>query len=137
MILQGTEPEEHWEVTVFSVNPDAWDVILAENQFNDPPEDGHLFFMANMRLKYLGPDSTLPFSHITLKTVGDAGVAYSTFDPGCGVIPDELDSFRELFTNGQIEGNVCWQIASTDADSLMLLVDLGLFNSVRFWFSLS
>ena len=129
------DPTNAWEITVVGTNPDAWTVIQAENQFNDPPEAGHQFYMVRLRVKYLGPDSITPFLSLTFKTLGERGVAYETY-PGCGVTPDSLDTFTEIFTGGQIEGNECWQIASQDADSLMLLVDVGLFDDIRVWFSL-
>ncbi len=130
------DPTNHWEITVLGTTPDAWAEIQAENQFNDPPESGHQYYMVRMRAKYLGPDSNSLGFNVSSNAVGDRGVAYDTFDPGCGVIPDELDSFTELFTGGQIEGNECWQIASQDVDSLLMFVDFGLFNGIRVWFSL-
>ena len=130
------DSSNHWEITVVGTTPDAWMEIQAENQFNDPPESGHQFYMVRVSVKYLGPDSNSLISDVSFNAVGGRGVAYDTFDPGCGVIPDELDSFTELFTGGQIEGNECWQIASQDVNSLVMFVDFGLFNRVRVWFSL-
>ena len=130
------DPSNNWEITVLATTPNAWEEIQAENQFNDPPESGHQFYMARVRVRYLGPDSNSLISDVSFNAVGDRGVAYDTYDPGCGVIPDELDSFTELFTGGQIEGSECWQVASQDVDSLVMFVDFGLFNRVRVWFSL-
>ncbi len=130
------DPTNAWEITVVGTTPDAWTMIQAENQFNDPPEPGHQFYMVGVRARYLGSDSNSLGFNVSFNAVGDRGVSYDTYDPGCGVIPDELDSFTELFTGGQIEGNQCWQIASQDVDSLVMFVDFGIFNKVRVWFSL-
>lgn len=136
MEIQTGVPTEHWELTVLETTPDAWEVIIAENQFNDPPQEGHQFYMVRVRAKYLGPDSTMMLGNLDMKTLGDSSVVYSGFDTYCGVIPDELDEFTELFTGGQLEGNDCWQISSADVDSLVMFAELGLINRTRVWFSL-
>ena len=61
----------------------------------------------------------------------------TTFQNSCGVIPDRLPK-PELFTNGIAEGNECWQIASTDADSLVIFLEPeGRSSDKRIWFSLA
>ena len=115
--------------------PDAWEKIQAENQFNDPPEPGMQFYMVLLRIKQVGPDSAT-FLGNSIQSVGSGGVVYSTY-PSCGVVPDELGTFIELFTGGQIEGNECWQVATEDAESLMMFIDFGFLNGVRVWFALS
>ena len=128
--------EAHWEITVLSVQPDATSDVLGENPYNDPPAEVNQFYMVTVRAKYLGLGSQT-FSGIELKTVGDLGVVYRDYEDGCGVIPDELDDYRELFTNGATEGNKCWEISTSDAESLMLLVDSFVsFDDQRFWFAL-
>ena len=129
--------EDHFEITVIDVVPDATSMVLAENQFNDPPEAGNQFFMVTLRAKYLGPDSTTFDGRFRLRALGSRGVVYTTFENSCGTIPNELPE-PELFTNGEVEGAVCWQIASSDADSLMLFLDEHFlsFAGERVWFSL-
>ena len=124
---------EQWEVAVLETYPDAWEAIHAENPYNYPPEPGTQFYMVLMRIKQVGPDSAT-FLGNSIYSVGDGGVAY---DDGCGIMPDELDVFTELFTGGQLEGNVCWQVATEDVDSLMMFIDFGHLNEVRVWFDLS
>ena len=117
--------------------PDATALVLEENQFNGPPEEGNQFFIAKVRAKYLGPDSTRFDGSFRLKALGDGGVVYSTFGNSCGVIPDRLPD-PELFTNGTIEGNVCWEIASADVDSLLMILEREFLSTEgnRVWFSL-
>lgn len=112
-----------WELTVVSVTPDATALILSENSFNEPPADGQQFFMATVRLTYIGETSD-QFYVSDLNAVGQLAVGYNQFDDYCGSIPDELPS-RELFTGGTIEGNVCWAIDREDADSLVLYDNYG------------
>ena len=128
------DPLQHWEIAILETHPDSWDVIQAKNQFNDPPEDGMQFYMLRLRAKYLGPDSTTFDGDF--KSLGDSGLVYETY-PSCGVIPDEIDTYAELFTGGQIEGNECWPIATGDAESLVMFIDFGYGgNRTRVWFSL-
>ncbi len=130
-------PEDHFEIVVIDVVPDATSMVLAENQFNDPPEAGNQFSMVTLRAKYLGPDSTTFNGSFRLRALGSRGVVYTSFENSCGTIPNELPE-PELFTNGEVEGAVCWQIASSDADSLMMFLDEHLlsFAGERVWFSL-
>ena len=129
---------DHWEVTVLETTPDATNLVLNENQFNDPPEDGNQFFIAKVRAKYLGTDSANFNGRLRLGALGDGGVLYTTSGNSCGVIPDGLPN-NELFTNGTIEGNVCWEILSTDAESLLMVFGEAFLHSTdnRFWFDLT
>ena len=131
-------PEDHFEIVVIDVVPDATSMVLAENQFNDPPESGNQFFMVTLRAKYLGPGSTTFDGGFRLRAVGNEGIVYTTFEDSCGVVPNELPD-PELFTNGTIEGTECWQIASSDADSLIMFLDEHplSFTGERVWFSLN
>ncbi len=138
--VRNEEVTDHWEITVLSTVPNATAMVLDEHRFNDPPEEGNQFYMVRIRVKYLGPDSTYFDFRNRLRTLGVGAVAYSTFNAPCtgytNGIPDPLPD-NELFTNGTIEGNVCWQIASTDADSLVMFLDPeGWSNENRTWFSL-
>ena len=132
-LLEADTP--YWAIAVSGVEPDATQRVLATNQFNDPPQPGHQFFMVEIEAKYLGPDSATLFTNFSLKTLGQSGVVYTTFENYCGVIPDELPTFTELFTGGALRGWQCWQISSADTDSLLLLVDED-FGETRVWFNL-
>jgi hypothetical protein len=124
---------DDWELTILSVTPDATDQILAESSYNDPPPPGQQFFVATVRITYTGDDSDT-FYGWGLRTVGKSAVSYSQSVDDCGMVPDELES-RELFTGGTIEGNLCWSIDSSDADS-MVLYDGDQDSDERIFFSL-
>ena len=111
---------EKVQAKVIAVNLDAWPAVQAENQFNDPPEPGKRMVMVTLDVTNVGPDS-LDFVEPTYGLVGDKAVVYETFDPSCGVIPDELTG--ELFPGGTKQGNVCFQ-ADTDDANLVLFVEM-------------
>ncbi len=133
--------DDHWQMTVLNIIPNATEVVMAESHFNDPPDVGEQFYIARLRVKYLGPDSN-SFSGIgRLRAVGDGGIAYTNGSCGGFIerIPDPL-LYPELFTNGTIEGNVCWHIVSSDAASLLMFVEGPGYwpdSSERVWFTLS
>lgn len=111
--------DDDWEMTVVAVEPDATDTILAADSFAEPPAPGHQFFVATIRVTYIG-DGSEEFYSGNLRAVGQMAVAYRQFDDSCGwSIPNALED-RELFSGGTIEGNLCWSIDSADADSLVL-----------------
>ena len=136
--VRGEEVTDHWEITVLETIPDATAIVLDESRNNDPPEEGNQFYIVRVRAEYLGPDSTRFVGHFRLKAVGVGGVVYTaTGDYRCWVIPNKLPN-PELFTNGTIEGNECFEIASADADSLMMFMESeDRSEKNRTWFSLA
>ena len=135
--------DDHWEITVLNIVPNATEVVIAESDYNDPPASGNQYYMVRVRVKYLGLGSARFDGEDRLKAVGDGGVAYTNRDDPCGSslnrIPDPLPD-PELFTNGTIEGNVCWKIASFDAASLLMFLEGPGYrpdSSERVWFTLS
>jgi len=127
-----------WAASVVEVIPDATQLVLEENQFNDPPEEGYQFFIVTIAATYEGEtSSSLPAGN-TFQVVGESAVAYSTFAPSCGVIPNDYDS-TEVFPGGTIEFNVCFQVRSTDVPSLVMFTEdfIEFDREKRIWFALS
>jgi Divergent InlB B-repeat domain len=128
---------DRWQFRILSVQPDATAQVLAENQFNDPPQPGFQFYMAAVEVTYVaGPAPQNPYFRIAsqLKTVGDSNVSYTQYNPGCGVTPDDLLlKATDLFPGGAITGNICWSVRSTDAPSLVAFFEL---STGLFWMAL-
>ena len=116
---------QNWQVTVLGITPDATAAVLAENQFNDPPALGTQFYIATVRVTYIGPGSQSILAALDFGAVGGSAVAYTTFGNSCGVIPSDLPQSTELFTGGTVEGNVCWQVRNQDAADLVAYVEAG------------
>ena len=111
------------DVAVLSVIPDASDEILAENQFNEEPDVGTQFVMWQIAIVNQSDSENAALSDVSLSVVGTSAVASESVDSYCGVLPDPLDVFRDLFPGASLVGNVCWQVAVDDVDSLVLLAD--------------
>ena len=128
--------DDHWRIAVIDTVPDATRLVMGENSYNDPPKEGFRFYIATIRVQYLGPGSTSFGGSYRLKALGAGGVVYTKFEVSCGVIPDDLPD-PELFTNGTVEGNVCWEVADDDVDSLQMFLDSRfLSDTPRTWFAL-
>ena len=127
--------DDVWEVTVLNVVPNAWPQIQSENRYNDPPEAERQFYMVSIRAKNIGTDRAL-FISSELRSVGNAiGVVYTTFQDSCGVIPNDIRG--EVLPTFQIEGNVCWHIASKDLDTLLMFWDGSeILGASDVWFAL-
>lgn len=108
-----------WQLKVLSVQPNATQAVLARNQFNARPPADHQFLIAQVQATFTGSGSSKFDGGFRLRAVGASAVSYSTFEDSCGVIPNELPD-SETFTGGTITGNLCWDIRSADAGSLVL-----------------
>jgi len=131
-----------WSIVVDKTVPDGTQAVMDESEFNDPPADGEQFFLVHITATYAGngeDDSTSLFFSVDLGAVGATNVAYDPFEDNCGyaTIPDPLDQNAEVFVGGSISGNLCWNVASEDAGSLLLFVDRSFTSGDdRVWFDL-
>lgn len=126
-----------WRIRVAGVNPDGTDLVLAENQFNDPPVDGRQFFLVELEATYVGTESSDYWVDLSAKVVGPSNVAYESFEDHCGVVSNAIDDSGETFPGGSIEGNACWSVAADDADALVLLIEETFtFDDTRAYLSL-
>jgi hypothetical protein len=136
-VPMGTEAVTgDWVVVVLDVIPYATDVVMAENMFNEPPREGHQFYIATLEATFEGSGSATLFD-LNFQAVGPAAVSYTTFEPGCGVHPN-MFPVSEVFEGGIVTFNVCWSIQSSDADALVMYVEpfASFDGSDRVYFSL-
>lgn len=115
-----------WRLQILNVNPDAGALIAAENQFNEPPPAGSTLTMITLALGYYGLDDPKSSFETTISAVGSANVELVA---ACGVIPQELDIFGEIFSGGVMTGNVCFVTTPGDATKLQLYASGDLFGS--------
>lgn len=106
-----TVANDDWEVTLGDPR-EAGEEVSAENQFNDPPQDGMEFWIVPVEATYTGSDTGYAGFDISVKFVSSDN---RTYDGRCGVIPDNLEDVGELYEGGEAEGNVCVEVpAGTD-----------------------
>ncbi|MFD3596176.1 hypothetical protein ACFWU5_25940 [Nocardia sp. NPDC058640] len=113
---------EDWQVSVISVDTNATDDVLAENQFNDPPASGRQFVIIRTAAKYVGEETGLPWIDLDYQFYGSKGNTYDTGD-SCGVIPDSLNDVDELYPDAGDEGNVCFSVPADQIDKGAVIVE--------------
>jgi hypothetical protein len=119
-----------WSFAVRSVTMDATAQILAIPG-NAPPPPGAQYTMLNVTATYAARGhSSFDDSH-GLGVIGGQNVAYGSCSQQ--LPPPTFDPYRDVYSGTTITGNVCFQIASNDADSLLFFSDS--YNS-RTWFAL-
>lgn len=108
-------------VKVDSVTLDATAQIVAIPG-NSPPHAGAQYVMLNLSASYTGGgSSTLDQYGDTLQTIGVHGFAYRRCYEE--LPPPVLVPYATVYSGQSIAGNVCYEIASNDADTLMLYYD--------------
>jgi hypothetical protein len=109
------ELDNGWNITVMSVIPNANSIIQQENMFNPKPESGNQYFLAMIEAKNNGNDVDKLNSYY-FNVVGASAVAYE----GASVVPPNPLPFTDVFPGGVVEGYMCWEIKSKDANSLTM-----------------
>lgn len=83
---------------------EAWNIIINENQFNDPAPEGKEYIINRVKLKLLNAtseDLKTSFRSNEFDYISETGASYSSVSV---VLPDKLDV--ELYNNGEAEGNI-------------------------------
>lgn len=123
---------DEWELTINDVTFDADDAVAAENQFNDPADEGDSYILINVEATYTGDDSGIPATDTEVAWVTESGETVQAFDT-LAVAPDEFDSMTELYNGGSEAGNIAIAVPS-DYDGL-IRARLGLFDVEEAFFS--
>jgi hypothetical protein len=122
-------------VKVLDVNPDAADVILAENAFNDTPAPGNRMVLIRLEFTNVGSEPYDVYADPRFNLVGDKAVVYDEFDGYCGVTPDPLEG--EIFPGGTKAGDICLQVDGTDSNLVFFLAQFDdNFDEQRLFFAL-
>lgn len=111
----------NWDIEVLEVirGDEAWSMIQAANQFNDPPPVGMQYIL--VRLKATSTHSDAESHSIGQGDFGLTGERLILYDNASVVVPEpELNA--ELFAGGEAEGWV-GLMAGQDEEQLMLVVD--------------
>ena len=104
-----------WTMTVTGAARDMTDVIMAENQFNDPPPEGFRFIGVDVTYAYSGSETVAAWE-VTTKAVGDSNVE---LDDDCGVFPGEIDVFNDVLAGGSVTGTICVVVPSASPNFVL------------------
>ena len=120
-----TSEHELWDITVLETNPAAAVVILDYYESNYPPRDEFTYFMIRLKVTYRGGlASTFDELHKLRVASAEGGQSYTLRNDYCGVgaVPKRLPTEIVLAEPGTIEGNICFNVTSDDAETLVLIV---------------
>lgn len=106
-----------WRLQVLGFTPDATDQIMTAYDYNDPPPAGSAFTLVSVALGYFGVEDPKSSFSPMIAAVGSTGDDLSST---CGSIPDDLLSFRDMFSGGVLQGNLCFVTTEADRDGLQL-----------------
>ena len=99
-----------WSMTVTGAARDITDLVMAENQFNEPAPAGFRFIGVDVTYAYSGTEPSAAYQ-VTTKAVGDGNVELQA---GCGVISGEIDIFTDVFAGGTVAGTICFVVPSAN-----------------------
>ena len=125
-VLQGSNGTE---TVVLGIVEDAWSLIQAENQFNDPPELGKRFYLVSLQVSYVSGTDSLNLDESDYSLIGDNRIVYTPHGNSCGVVPDVLGA--ELFPGGRTQGNVCFQVEGDDKNFVLIHEPFWSFDGER------
>lgn len=115
-----------WEVQFLTLNPDAEEVLLEENMFNDPAPAGFVYAMVEIQYTYLGDDRGTPAFDLDLAFVTAEGTTHKSSDVSV-VTPDDVFGINELYNGGSAVGNeaIAIPVDSLETGTWRLSVFLG------------
>lgn len=126
-----------WRVSVDSVDFDATATILAQNQFNDPPDSGYSYVLVTLEATYEGSETGDPWFDIRGKVLGAARIAHEGFESYCGVIPNDFTAVGDVQAGTTVVANMCWSVPTDDTDSLILILeDYQTYDGGRLFYAL-
>jgi hypothetical protein len=126
-----------WTLTAQAYEADATAAVMAANEFNTPPAAGQRYITIHLSATFAGrPDAQKStVSDLSLRSVGAKGVAYNSYDCSAS-LAKPLETFTDVFAGATLEGDVCFLIDDSDADSLRLYIetyDSNLDNTTTFF----
>jgi len=106
---------EGWTMTVTGAARDITDLVMAENQFNDPAPEGFRFIGVDVIYAYSGAEAA-PAYQVSTKAVGDSNIELGA---NCGVIPGEVDIYSDVFAGGSVAGTICFVVPSASPNIVL------------------
>ncbi|MDN3312187.1 hypothetical protein QWJ90_14740 [Microbacterium oryzae] len=122
--LGATITSADWSVTINSVEFDATDAVLAENEINEQPAAGEEYILVNLSATYLGEAEGYP-ADVQVEYVTPDGVGIGGWET-VTVVPDALDIGGALPADGRASGNTAFLVPSATARDGLLSVSPGI-----------
>ncbi|CAN5780726.1 hypothetical protein BH23CHL2_BH23CHL2_05330 [soil metagenome] len=128
-----------WNLQIVSIVQNADQIVADANMFNDPPQAGRQYVVANVTATRRTEPAEIFDASFQLRLVGTVtGTVYTTFDTSdrCGVIPDPVPDVQ-VISGESVNGNVCWQVRVEDLPELVLYNESFDDLDPAIWFSVT
>lgn len=125
-----------WTLTINDTNLDAEADVIAANEFNDPAPEGEVYVLVDVTMGYDGDEASASLFSVDLDLVGDSNLSANS-SCSASSLPDELDTFSELFAGGSVTGSLCFLADANDVSSLVAYATGEPFSDNYEFFSLS
>lgn len=123
---------EGWSISVAGLNTDAYSAILAANQFNSAPQSGDKFVMIKIKAVNRQAGALAGINIFDFQAVGSTGlIRDSCFG---AVLPQGLPISAQVFQDGSVEGNLCFEMQQSEAD-IVLVTNISSASSSRRYFA--
>ncbi|RME74580.1 MAG: DUF4352 domain-containing protein [Chloroflexi bacterium] len=123
-VLGQGETWDGLKIEIIDLKADAWPLIQAHNQFNDPPLPGRRMMLVTLRITNVSGDPQTPIKldESDFKVMGSLKTPYTTYgeETRCGVVPDAVDG--TLLPGQSMSGNICVQVP-VDETGFVLIYD--------------
>lgn len=130
----GTEiSSDEWTVTIDAVDLDATEAVLAENQFNDHPEEGNVYILVEVTATYIGddPEGSVPWLSVAYVSAG--GNTFDALTSGAfAVAPNAFDGITTLYGGASTSGNKVLQVPAEEVGEGVLAVNVDMFSNTVF-----
>lgn len=108
--------DDRLEISVLSVQREAWPLIQEMSPFNQPPEPGMEYVLVYLRTRFYGEDDDLnSVNWWSFRMMGAENILYP--NPSL-ILRDELKG--ELFPGGEMEGYLAFQVRRGEKNLILL-----------------
>jgi len=115
-------------VSVVEVQKDAHDIVVQANEsksYYQGPPAGHLYILVRIKVKNLSSNPRKFEKWDRMSVVGPSNLEFRQCHTPWGAgyypheVPEEYDDDQLMFHDGELEGNLCFTVKSSDLDSLV------------------
>jgi len=129
LVGMGAGEVEEATILVGAAQWGAGDVVMAENQFNDPAPDGFAYVLLPVTITNVGSEEAIvPWLAFNISYVAPDGRSY---DEASAVIPGEMTDIGDLYVGGSATGNLAF-VLPIDAQGGVWAVEYGFFSDPVF-----
>ncbi|MCY3637917.1 MAG: hypothetical protein OXG80_02340, partial [Chloroflexi bacterium] len=128
-LRQPGATHDDFTVSVIAIQKNAHDIVVQANEsksyYEGPPAD-HVYILVRIKVKNLSSNPRRFEKWNRMSVVGPSNLEFRQCHTPWGAgyypheVPEEYDDDQMMFQDGEIEGNLCFTVKSSDLDSLVM-----------------